>query len=517
MTHRVIVVGGGCGGMTAALAAASLGADVLLIVRGPLGIGSNTCLSNGVFNIATDEESFIADAGEAGKGLHRPRYAGLIAGNFTRAFDLLRTSGVRIAATHDVLVARSDPRDLPRGVGLVRDLAAAVNRTACITVVTGCLVTGIIRDGDRACAVRCVTSEGREKIIAGSAVVLAAGGAGAVYQRNDNQATILGHGFRCAALAGCELRDMEFVQFYPMVIDEPSLPSLMLYPPYPDEVALFNNTGEDIRHKHGMETLNDLVRFKRDSFSSLLFNEAKNGPVVADFSAVPEEQWHRYPLPFMERMHYDFRKRRVRISPGAHFFMGGVPVDDTCRTNITGLYACGEVVWGLHGANRRGGNALTECVVSGYIAGQHAAKEKETRSSLRDVVRPVKSVHGGDTDSAAYRVLRAEIREAAWTHAGVERNGPGMREGLQRVNELEERLMALRPGTPVLLKAREDLAAAVMTVKAILTAGLSRCESRGAFIRSDYPETDDIHWKKNSSLTYDEEACRFDVSYVDAG
>jgi aspartate oxidase len=308
---------------------------------------------------------------------------------------------------------------------------------------------------------------------------------------------------------------MAFVQFYPFVIAEPHLPSVMLYPPYPREVRLLDARGVDLTAKHGLDDLTAAIRRRRDELSAMIFNEGLTGPVRMDFTGVPASSWEHYPLKLLSKIKFDFCRQPVAISPGAHFFMGGVRIHEDCETASVGLFACGEVVWGLHGANRRGGNALTECVVTGRIAGREAARQ--SRSTERSAAKPeTPQVPWSSLPTPAIaklRKLRTSIREIAWNCAGVLRSEEGLARGLKSLPELESRLQGINPGTGGEMKLKEDLASAMFVLKAVLSASVPRRESRGSFQRQDFPHEDNGNWHKNSRVTYDPLSGRVTVSH----
>ncbi len=153
---------------------------------------------------------------------------------------------------------------------------------------TGFYVTEIITDNGQALGINGFDKEGKNRTIRGDSTVIATGGAGAIYSKNDNQKTIMGQGYHLAAKAGLELWDMEFVQCYPLVISEPHLPAMLVYPPYPHEARLINGRGDDILARHGIEDINDAIMKKRDKLSVMLNDEAKTSPVFMDFSEVPD-------------------------------------------------------------------------------------------------------------------------------------------------------------------------------------------------------------------------------------
>jgi succinate dehydrogenase/fumarate reductase flavoprotein subunit len=506
---RVLIIGAGLAGMTATVAAQQEGAEVVLIDRGGIGLGSNSAMANGVFagpSSAYSEEEYVRDTLEIGKGINHEPYVRLVAREAVGAFGFLRSLGVNLVEnSRGIYVPAVGKPDVPRGVTIVRALRERIRGLERVKVITGFQVAALVRDGERVYGVKGWDRLGREVTVRGSAVILATGGAGAVYLRNDNQKSTMGQGFLLAAKAGLELWDMEFVQFYPFVIAEPHLPSVMLYPPYPREARLLDGRGSDLGEKHGLQDLDTAIRRRRDELAAIIVREGLAGPVRMDLTRVPPVAWDDYPLSLLGRMNFDFRRYPVTISPAAHFFMGGVRIHENAETDAPGLFACGEVVWGLHGANRRGGNALTECVVTGRMAGRESAQ----RSTLEKVVSAVQERPGerwaaSQTHATGeLRRLRASIREVAWECAGVVRSDEGLVRGVESVREREARLREIVPGTSSERGLKEDLTSALFVVKAVLTASLDRKESRGAFCREDFPQQDDANWGASSCLAYE--------------
>jgi succinate dehydrogenase/fumarate reductase flavoprotein subunit len=192
--------------------------------------------------------------------------------------------------------------------------------------------------------------------------------------------------------------------------------------------------------------------------------------------------------------------------------MGGLPTDEEGQTDVPGLFACGEMVWGLHGANRMGGNALMECLVSGRIAGEGAARlaaDTPSGSAVAPVPRGA-----APREPADLRELRRQLRQAAWRCAGVIRCAEGMAAGLAQATEIAARLATAAAASAHQRIARDDLRSGVFSLRAVLAAGLPRLESRGCFIRADHPDQDDAAWRRNSRLAWDPASDRFTVTYV---
>ncbi len=504
----VIVIGAGLAGMIAALEAANVGANVLLVDRGNVGIGTNSVLSNGVFAGPNDNysrEEYIKDTLATGKGLSRESYVNFVASKVPYAISLLRSLGIELIEFPGGYVIRSPARDRIRGFTLVKALTKQVEKEHMIEALDSLYVTEILKSGGKVSGVKGIGKTSEEIFVNAPAVVIATGGGGAVFFRNDNQKKALGQGYYLAAKAGLSLWDMEFVQFYPFVISQKGFPTMLVYPPYPKEVKLLNVEGEDILGKYGIKDIHEAVSTGRDKLSAILFQEGFKGPVYMDYRGVPDALWKKRPLSLLPKR-FDFQKTPIEISPAAHFFMGGVYVNKRGETSLPGLFACGELIWGLHGANRMRGNALTECLVSGIAAGRSAAEyalSLETRDRGRRK-KPSDVAHNVGKGVQARSLLR-RLKRIAWEHIGVVRENEGIKEGLKELNNIQNLLKGMEPDNLSDTRDLEDLKGMVFTLRSISMVSLFRRESRGAFIRSDFPKTDDINWRKNSCIVYDPE------------
>jgi succinate dehydrogenase/fumarate reductase flavoprotein subunit len=534
MKNKVIVIGGGLAGMVAALAAHKEGAETILIDRGSIGLGTNTALAGGVFAGPTtgySREEYIKETLEIGRMINCESRVRLVANEAPQAFEFLRSTGLSVKETQGIYAVITQNLNVIPGMLLVKNIAEKVEKLKNVKIAAHFYVTEILQDKNRVYGVKGFDKNGKEEIINAHAVVLATGGAGAIYLVNDNQKNTMGQGFRLAAHAGLDLRDMEFVQFYPIMLAEKHLPSMIAYPPFSEKIRLMNYSGEDILKKHNLGNLNEAIRKKRDEFSGLLFNEASAGGVYMDYSGVPSSAWDRYPLNLYAKLKFDFRTKPVKVSPAVHFFMGGIETDESAQTSLSGLFACGEVAWGLHGANRRGGNALTECLVMGRIAGQNAAgystssvqtERDDLKLKKSEIAAPVsgplemtsRESRAKQANGVSFKELRQQIREIAWNNAGISRYEKGLRDGLAAVEKIDAQLNVIAPRNVHEKRLKEDLLSASFVLKAILVASLGRKESRGSFQRKDFPHEDNKNRQKNSCLSYDPEQGDFLLRYV---
>jgi len=283
-------------------------------------------------------------------------------------------------------------------------------------------------------------------------------------------------------------------------------------PPYPKEVRLFNEKGEDLFEKIGIgQDLNRAIITERDRVSISLHQACQKGDVYFDLTQTPSEKWEQYPLNFLKKSKFPFKDRAFLISPAVHFFMGGVEIDENGRTALPGLFAAGEVTWGVHGANRLGGNALTECAVFGALAGRAAAEailqkgEVQipshffSEASLKRWER--RAEHYVRRKRVAFDPpgeLMKSLKDLAWKFAGPIREESSIKEGLDQLIALEKRVERVYAATQKDLFRKRQLENGTLVLKAILQGSLLRKESRGSFFRKDFPGQDDQNWMKNT-------------------
>ena len=515
LSTDILVIGSGLAGLLSALEAERAGLRVLLVGKFAIGMGTNTSLANGAFTAANSrfsKEGHLQATLESGKGLNQ---VGLVKTLIEKAPDAikgLRDYGAPILERGmGYIVDRPEGSSQLPGVLLIKPLIERL-RNSSIKIFPGLVIFDLVIEEGEVRGAFGFLRDGKSCLIQSRAVILSTGGAGAIYRRNDNQRSILGDGYALALRAGLPLIDLEFVQFYPLVLGEPRLSSFLLYPPYPSEVRLFDEKGEDLLEKFDLHgDLNQAINVQRDRLSIALYRASQNGDVFFDLTQVPREKWEHYPLNFLKKSKFPFHDRPFLVSPAVHFFMGGLEIDENGRTSLPGLFAAGEVVWGIHGANRLGGNALTECAVFGAIGGQSAAeyvrqKEQEqggfnlfSENFIKKWDRKVRSYlrkRRGTFDRP--RDLLKELKDLAWRYAGPVREEEFLKEGLDRLASIEKRIEEVYPAALKDLFKKRDLENVALLLKAILKGSLLRTESRGSFFRKDFPGQDDTDWLENT-------------------
>lgn len=508
----VLVIGSGVAGVMAALKAARMGCSVALASKISMRSG-NSALAGGGWLVPSEEfppDEYVRLVMETGKKINDAKLVQTIAQRAEAMVRVLKEMGIsleRRGRTHR-FVEVGTSRRVP-GIILMDGLLKHIDDER-IMALPWFAVTELLVDGGRASGAIGVSRDEDRVVIDAKSIVLATGGGGSIYKRNDNHRKIMGDGYWLALGVGLPVRDMEFVQCYPIGLAEPQLPPMIIYPPFPKEARAIDSQGEDLIKKHGLRfDLNESIIGFRDQFTLVLCRELERGEVYLDYTGVPDEQWGKPTLSRLERINPDFRERPFSVAPIVHFFMGGVEIDEHAQTAIPGLFAAGEVTSGVHGANRTGGNALTECAVFGNIAGESAAshamgvRREKSREEMVGGRLPLKDKTG------KARLLLREVQDLTWAHAGPIRNARSVREGLSRVSEMEGRLAELEAAGSSL--ELHEVKGSMLISKAIMRASLEREESRGAFYRDDFPERDDGNWLKHVLLKLDAETGDFIV------
>ena len=340
------------------------------------------------------------------------------------------------------------------------------------------------------------------------AVVLATGGGSALFLRHDNPRMMMGDGYALAFEAGATLQDMEFVQFYPLILAEPGLPLLLIPPTLLELGSLINSRGQEIREKYRIFEKPAAIR-ARDTLARALFQEIQREgqQVFLDLTDVDRETLLEHPFlaSTWGKLGGDANglTRPLSVAPAAHHVMGGVCADSNGNTAIPGFFAAGESTGGVHGANRMGGNALTDTVVFGARAGEAAAvwaiaqaggkipsMDRELQARIPDF-SPKKGTKSGSDASD----LKSRLQHVMWDDGGIIRSKDGLERALAQVQQIKEESEMLVPaGGRKGVREIIELRLGAKTALLILQAALRREESRGAHFREDFPDQRDDAW-----------------------
>ncbi|WP_092690046.1 L-aspartate oxidase [Halorientalis regularis] len=352
-------------------------------------------------------------------------------------------------------------------------------------------------------------------------VVLAAGGYAAIYGRHtsrDDENN--GDGPALAVDAGASLMDMEFVQFHPtgMAVDEddpewePWSGRLVTEAVRGEGGRLYNSEGERFMERYSPD---QMELDARDVVARAIAQEVsegrgtENGGVYLDISHRDadfiEERLPRMYERFQD-LGVDMAEEPVEVAPTSHYGMGGVSVDEYGETDVDGLFAIGETMAGVHGANRLGGNSLAETVAYGVVAGERIAPRVDGPGEVPDslvesLIEPhfqdLAATANSDGGYAVETVFEA-VQEFTWEHAGLLRDEESLRAGLDALDDVREMAadMAVGSVTSRSFELALDVGFMLTAAEAVLRGALERTESRGAHYRTDYPETDES-WQRN--------------------
>jgi L-aspartate oxidase len=454
---QIAVVGAGAAGLYTALTAAQAGAPVVLASSSPLAESSTYWAQGGLAAAMSTQDSpelHLADTLKAGRGAVRESAARVLCEEAPAAVEHLAHLGVTFDADRNGRLAlgleggHSQRRVVHAGGAatgrrLIRQLSALVAQDQRIEVLEGASAVGILVAGDRVAGVR--LHDGRA--IASPAVVLATGGAAALWSRTTNPRSAVGGGLLLAHAAGAALADLEFMQFHPTAVAGADGADGFLV------TEAIRGEGARLLNAAGDRFVDELA--PRDEVARAVQRQmALSGAVSVDLD-MRDVDPALFPnvVTALRRAGIDPERELVPVAPAAHYMMGGIATDLDGRATLPGLYAVGECsCTGLHGANRLASNSLTECFVFGARAARSAVDEPPLASGLEPVA------HQSPPPRPS-----AESREALWRYAGLERDGAGLRELTTDTHPL---------------------------VRLIAASALTRTESRGAHRRRDYPERD---------------------------
>ncbi len=565
-THEfdVVVIGAGGAGLRAAIEAAARGARTAIVCKSLLGKAHTVMAEGGVAaalgNIYPEDNWRVhfRDTMRGGKMLNNWRMAQVHAQESPDRVLELEEWGALFDRTPDGRILQRDfgGHRYARlahvgdrtGLEMIRTLQhRAVG--ASVDVLMECTVTRLLTDGSGriAGAFAYWRETGRFVVLRAKAVVLATGGIGKAWKITSNSWEYTGDGHALALWAGADLIDMEFVQFHPTgMVWPPSVRGILVTEGVRGDGGVLRNAEgrrfmfdyiPDMFRSETAETEEEADRWysdrkgnrrtpdllPRDEVARAINTEVKegrgspHGGVLLDIASRRSADDIKRRLPgmyhqFKELADVDITSEPMEVGPTCHYVMGGVLVDpDSQAASVPGLFAAGEVAGGMHGANRLGGNSLSDLLVFGRRAGLYAAEhalglgtvpavdEGEIEATAAGALAPFDRERG----ESPY-ALHQELQETMQELVGIIRTEGELKSALERLAALKDRAGKVRvegnrqynPGWHLALDLRSLLAVS----ECAATAGLERKESRGAHTRDDYPKADPELGKVNMVL-----------------
>ena len=483
-----VIIGSGGAGLRAAIAAREEGLDTLVLSKCSTGLGAATTIANGAFGCSgfgMSMDEHIKNTMEVGYYLNDPSLVRALAEETPLRLEEVRTRGAKFKPSPSGLVTLRRPTEGGREV--IDVLLAWARECGVITLDWHTVAALSMKDG-RAAGCIAIGPDGHLLTIKSKAVIVCTGGASALYKFHDNPTTNLGDGYALAEQAGARLKDMEFIQFYPLITFEPRTPRMVIPPFLADTGLIINDKNENLLEKYGLTEARPVAIKARDRLSQAMFKEYLAGNTTyLDLRMLREKDWdnpfsHNVREAFVRRFQAD--EKPVRIMPVAHFTIGGCVIDEWGNTSAEGLFAAGESACGLHGANRMGGNALSETLVFGYRAGVSAARyAKVARQTgpgeAATLFSPTPFTQGKWEPAEAL----AAVREIMWNDCGPVRSHDGLAQALEKIDRLT--VEGVRCTEARVLSMAVAVFNCLSTARAIAEGALGRKESIGAHYRED--------------------------------
>jgi succinate dehydrogenase / fumarate reductase flavoprotein subunit len=540
--HDVLIIGAGGAGLSAALGALAQGAKVGVVCKSLLGKAHTVMAEGGIaaamanVDSGDDWRTHFRDTMRGGKLLNNWRMAQLHAQEAPERVRELEQWGALFDRTQDgqILQRAFGGHTFRRlchvgdrtGLEMIRTLQDRGVQMG-IDVYMECTVSRLLKDGDRiAGAFGYWREQGRFVVFRAKSIVMATGGIGKAWKVTSNSWEYTGDGMALAYGAGAELKDMEFVQFHPTgMVWPPGVQGLLVTEAVRGEGGILRNKmGERFMEKYDPKRMELSTR---DVVARSIYTEVRegrgteHGGAFLDISHKPAD-YVKKKLPsmyhqFKELADVDITTGPMEVGPTCHYMMGGIRVEaESAQSSLPGLFAAGEAAAGLHGANRLGGNSLSDLLVFGRRAGLAAAEHAKTvqntpidsaqvEAAAREMLTPFERKEGENP----YTVHR-DLQDVMQNLVGIFRTREDLTRALEELEKLKVRAERLsvegsrmfNPGWHL----AQDLKSMLTVSEAVTRSALAREESRGAHSRIDYPNLDATWGTKNNIIVRDGDA-----------
>ncbi len=533
--HDVLIIGAGGAGLRAAIEALAQGASVGVVCKSLLGKAHTVMAEGGIaaamanVDAADNWKTHFRDTMRGGKFLNNWRMAQLHAQESPDRVRELEQWGALFDRTEsgDILQRAFGGHTFKRlchvgdrtGLEMIRTLQDRGVQQG-IDVYMECTVTRLLTDGGRVAGAFAYWREnGRFIVFKAKSIVIATGGIGKAWRVTSNSWEYTGDGMALAYEAGAELMDMEFVQFHPTgMVWPPGVQGILVTEAVRGEGGILRNkVGERFMERYDPKRMELSTR---DVVARSIYTEVKegrgteHGGAYLDISHKPAE-YVKKKLPsmyhqFKELADVDITKGPMEVGPTCHYMMGGIRVDaETAQSTVPGLFAAGEAAAGLHGANRLGGNSLSDLLVFGRRAGLAAAEHAKRASApfsddaqIEQAEKELLAPFSNSGTESPYAVHR-DLQEVMLNLVGIFRTDEDLKKALAEFGKLKSRASKVsvegsrlfNPGWHL----SYDLKAMLIVSEAVTHSALARTESRGAHSRIDHPNVDPF-WEKKHNI-----------------
>lgn len=504
-----LIVGSGIAGLYTSLKIYDKG-EVTLLTKSKLKESSTEYAQGGIAVALGDKDSphlHMEDTLKAGANFCDPEAVEILVTEGPECVEELIELGTKfdkiegkykttLEAAHQrprILHARGDAT----GAEIERALSQKVINENKIKIKENILVIDILTEHNT-CYGLLVLDSNTNKITAYLArtTILASGGAGQLFSNTTNPDVATGDGIAMSYRGGAKVTDLEFIQFHPTALYHQGSPKFLISEAVRGEGAILKNIkGESFMHSY--HPLAELA--PRDVVARAITDQMKKNKsdyVYLDATKIKDKFSQRFPTIYKNcfTLGISPEKEYIPVAPAAHYTMGGIKTDTWGQTSLTNLYACGECTsTGVHGANRLASNSLLEGLVFGNRIAQKI-KKNITLSSIKKLEKLKLSYNARQERYKEYNPveLKKELQKLMWDKVGIVRNSSDLKKVLQKLSEWKFIFKSE-------LKTAEDfeLANLIILADIIANSALQREESRGAHYREDFPDRDDIKWKKH--------------------
>jgi L-aspartate oxidase len=510
----VLILGGGLAGLRAAIEIDS-SLSVLVITKDALDESSSSWAQGGIAGVMDPEDCFedhIADTLKAGGSLCDRQVVEMVVREAPNRIQELIEWGTRFdELAGELVLGREGGHSHNRivhalgdatGKEVMRAVTHWARQLPNLQFWRNAFTIDLLTDDQGCCGALVWNAYRGKTIVWAKQVILCTGGIGQLYRESTNPPVATGDGYAMAYRAGVELRDMEFVQFHPTVLYIAGSSRSLI-------TEAVRGEGAHLVDAHGYRFMTDYdprgELAPRDVVAHAIVTQmqkTQHPNVYLDLSHLGAD-FIRGRFPGMVRscaeFGIDITCERIPVRPGAHYMIGGLTVDLSGGTKMSGLWACGEVASsGLHGANRLASNSLLEGLVYGAHAGRQASRlAQQTPDRFEVLPLAQRPTLDGSPLALDLQDVRNALKSLMWHAAGVRRHAAGLEQAARQVDTWCRYVLPRQFTTPDGWELQNMLTVA----RVIIRAALERKESRGVHLRTDFPELDQERWNRHLSWT----------------